>query len=113
LLATAGFHTASSPHSAPFHFFLAANHFLIASVMAGITLFLIVALEEMVTEIRWWKGGFEMLVIESISALVAYSSDSSLERLRRVCEKFYTSPSVGKAMLASQWEYSIIFGESQ
>jgi len=81
--------------------------------MAGITLFLIVALEEMVTEIRWWKGGFEMLVIESISALVAYSSDSSLERLRRVCEKFYTSPSVEKAMLASQWEYSIIFGESQ
>lgn len=54
-----------------------------------------------------------MLVIESISALVAYSSDSSLERLQRVCEKFYTSPSVGKAMLASQWEYSIIFGESQ
>jgi len=52
--------------------FFATNQFLIASVMTGITLFLVGALREMVTGVKWWKGGFEMLVIGSISALVAY-----------------------------------------
>jgi len=49
--------------------------------MTGITLFLVGALREMVTEVKWWKGGFEMLVIRSISALVAYFAGFSLRKI--------------------------------
>jgi len=61
--------------------FFAAHQFLIASVMTGITLFFVGALRQLVTGVKWWKGGFEMLTIGSISAVVAYLVGFFLRRI--------------------------------
>ncbi len=52
--------------------FLANNQFLISCIITGITLFAVGALRQIVTGVKWFIGGFEMLMIGGLSATVAY-----------------------------------------
>ncbi|MCX7653794.1 MAG: VIT1/CCC1 transporter family protein [Fervidobacterium sp.] len=53
-------------------YFLAQNQFLISCIITGITLFVVGALRQIVTGVKWFVGGFEMLMIGGLSAFVAY-----------------------------------------
>ncbi len=49
------------------------NHtFLIASVMTGLTLFLLGALKVRLTNQKWYKSGLEMLLVGGVAAAAAY-----------------------------------------
>lgn len=49
------------------------NHtFLIASVMTGLTLFLLGALKVRLTNQKWYKSGMEMLLVGGVAASAAY-----------------------------------------
>jgi len=52
--------------------FLAQNQFLISCIITGITLFVVGALRQIVTGVKWFIGGLEMLMIGGLSAFVAY-----------------------------------------
>ena len=46
--------------------------FVPAVVLTLLTLFLVGAARTLVTDVRWWRGGLEMLVVGAIAAAVAY-----------------------------------------
>ncbi|MCB9358419.1 VIT1/CCC1 transporter family protein [Candidatus Woesearchaeota archaeon] len=48
------------------------DSFLVASVLTGMTLFVLGAIKTKVTERNWFKSGFEMLVVGGIAAAAAY-----------------------------------------
>jgi VIT1/CCC1 family predicted Fe2+/Mn2+ transporter len=52
--------------------FLAQNQFLISCIITAITLFTVGALRQIVTGVKWFISGFEMLLIGGLSAGVAY-----------------------------------------
>lgn len=51
---------------------LLQNAFLIASLLTGITLFILGAAKSKVTQSNWLKSGCEMLVVGGLAAFVAY-----------------------------------------
>lgn len=52
--------------------FFDRNSFLSASLITGLTLFAVGGLRQMVTGVKWFKGGLEMLLIGGLSASVAF-----------------------------------------
>lgn len=52
--------------------FLAQNQFLISCIITAITLFTVGALRQIITGVKWFIGGLEMLLIGGLSATVAY-----------------------------------------
>ena len=60
-----------------------ANQFRWAVVLTGFTLFAVGAARALVTHIRWWRGGLEMLTVGSIAAAVAYGIGAFIEQLIR------------------------------
>lgn len=54
------------------HPFIAQYQFVISCIITGITLFVVGALRQIVTGVKWFIGGIEMLMIGGLSAVVAY-----------------------------------------
>lgn len=52
--------------------FLHDNAFVIASVLAGMTLFLLGSLKSRITQSNWLRSGLEMLGIGGLAAVAAY-----------------------------------------
>lgn len=52
--------------------FLAQNQFLISCIITAITLFTVGALRQIITGVKWFISGLEMLLIGGLSATVAY-----------------------------------------
>ncbi|WP_423190100.1 VIT1/CCC1 transporter family protein [Alkalibacterium sp. f15] len=52
--------------------FMLENAFLLASILTGITLFILGALKSRVTQSNWFRSGLEMLVVGGLAAIVAY-----------------------------------------
>jgi VIT1/CCC1 family predicted Fe2+/Mn2+ transporter len=52
--------------------FLYNNQFLISCIITAVTLFVVGALRQIVTGVKWFIGGLEMLFIGGLSAAVAY-----------------------------------------
>jgi VIT1/CCC1 family predicted Fe2+/Mn2+ transporter len=48
------------------------NAFLLASILTGITLFILGALKSRVTQSNWFRSGLEMLLVGGLAAIVAY-----------------------------------------
>jgi len=61
--------------------FLLQNQFLISCIITGITLFFVGALRQIVTGVKWYMGGFEMLFVGGLSATVAYLIGWMLEKI--------------------------------
>jgi len=61
--------------------FLLQNQFLISCIITGITLFFVGALRQIVTGVKWYMGGFEMLFVGGLSATVAYLLGWMLEKI--------------------------------
>jgi len=61
--------------------FLLQNQFLISCIITGITLFFVGALRQIVTGVKWYKGGFEMLFVGGLSATVAYLIGWMIEKI--------------------------------
>jgi len=61
--------------------FLLQNQFLISCIITGLTLFFVGALRQVVTGVKWYKGGFEMLLVGGLSASVAYLIGWILEKI--------------------------------
>jgi len=57
---------------------LAANTFLSACVLTGMTLFLMGALKVKITERNWFKSGLEMLLVGGLAAGAAYGIGAAL-----------------------------------
>lgn len=55
--------------------------FPMAVVLTLTTLFAVGAARSMVTDVRWWRAGLEMLVVGSIAAAVAYGVGGFMEGL--------------------------------
>ena len=51
---------------------LIQNSFLIASILTGITLFILGAVKSKINHSNWLKSGIEMLVVGGLAAVVAY-----------------------------------------
>ncbi|WP_041556608.1 VIT1/CCC1 transporter family protein [Carnobacterium sp. 17-4] len=51
---------------------LVQNSFLIASILTGITLFILGAVKSKINHSNWLKSGIEMLVVGGLAAIVAY-----------------------------------------
>lgn len=51
---------------------LVQNSFLIASILIGITLFILGAVKSKINHSNWLKSGIEMLVVGGLAAIVAY-----------------------------------------
>lgn len=51
---------------------LVQNSFLIASILTGITLFILGAVKSKINHSNWLKSGIEMLVVGGLAAVVAY-----------------------------------------
>ena len=58
-----------------------ANQFRVAVVLTGFTLFVVGAARALVTHIRWWRGGSEMLAVGSIAAAVAYGIGAVVDQI--------------------------------
>ncbi|OGI89763.1 hypothetical protein A3A95_00585 [Candidatus Nomurabacteria bacterium RIFCSPLOWO2_01_FULL_39_18] len=56
----------------PYTIGIKENVFIFAVIATSIALFTIGSLRSLVTRIRWWIGGFEMLAVGTLAALVAY-----------------------------------------
>lgn len=52
--------------------FFAQQPFLSACILTAITLFVVGAFRQIVTDVKWYIGGFEMLLVGGASAFVAY-----------------------------------------
>ncbi|GEK90150.1 VIT1/CCC1 transporter family protein [Alkalibacterium putridalgicola] len=52
--------------------FMMENAFLLASILTGITLFILGALKSRVTQSNWFRSGLEMLLVGGLAAIVAY-----------------------------------------
>lgn len=61
--------------------FADADPFPVAVVLTLATLFAVGAARSMVTDVRWWRGGFEMLAVGSLAAAVAYGVGGFVEGL--------------------------------
>lgn len=48
------------------------NQFLYASIFAGGAMFLVGSARTMYSDKKWWAGGFEMLLVAGLAAVVAY-----------------------------------------
>jgi len=48
------------------------HSFLSASIITGLTLFIVGALRQFVTDVKWYLGGLEMLLVGGLSATVAF-----------------------------------------
>jgi VIT1/CCC1 family predicted Fe2+/Mn2+ transporter len=48
------------------------NIFLFATISTGIALFIVGSLRTRVSHVKWWVGGFEMLLVGTLAATVAY-----------------------------------------
>jgi len=59
---------------------LAQNQFLASCLITAATLFFVGALRQVVTGVKWYKAGFEMLFVGGLSAVVAYLIGWLLER---------------------------------
>ena len=59
------------------------HQFRTAVVLTLATLFTVGAARSIVTNIRWWRGGFEMLAVGSIAAAVAYGIGAFGNQLTR------------------------------
>lgn len=55
-----------------FSTFMMENAFLLASILTGITLFILGALKSRVTQSNWFRSGLEMLLVGGLAAIVAY-----------------------------------------
>lgn len=55
-----------------FSSFMMENAFLLASILTGITLFILGALKSRVTQSNWFRSGMEMLIVGGLAAIVAY-----------------------------------------
>lgn len=51
---------------------LAGISFMMSLVLTGITLFSVGSLRVLVTRVRWWRSGLEMLIVGGLAALGAY-----------------------------------------
>ncbi len=51
---------------------LSSHAFLIASVLTGVTLFILGTLKSKVTKSKWIRSGVEMLIVGGLAAFVAY-----------------------------------------
>lgn len=51
---------------------LVQNSFLIASILTGITLFILGAVKSKINHSNWLKSGIEMLIVGGLAAIVAY-----------------------------------------
>lgn len=51
---------------------LSSHAFLIASVLTGVTLFILGTLKSKVTKSKWIRSGIEMLIVGGLAAVVAY-----------------------------------------
>ncbi|MFW6078705.1 MAG: VIT1/CCC1 transporter family protein, partial [Gemmatimonadota bacterium] len=56
------------------------DRFLVATVLTLLTLFGVGALRSVVTRIRWWRSGLEMLLVGAAAAAVAYGIGAFLAR---------------------------------
>lgn len=57
---------------ASYVFTMNGERFLLAVVLTLATLFVVGAARSLVTDVRWWRSGFEMLAVGSIAAAVAF-----------------------------------------
>jgi VIT1/CCC1 family predicted Fe2+/Mn2+ transporter len=57
------------------------NRFVMAVVLTLGTLFGVGAARSLVTGVRWWRNGFEMLAVGSIAAAVAFGVGAFVERI--------------------------------
>ena len=60
---------------------LGADRFLMAIVLTLATLFVVGASRSLVTHVRWWRAGLEMLIVGSIAAAVAYGVGAFVDGL--------------------------------
>jgi vacuolar iron transporter family protein len=58
---------------------LGEHRFAAAVAMTLATLFAVGAARALVTEVRWWRAGFEMLAVGSVAAAVAYGVGAFVE----------------------------------
>ncbi len=56
----------------PYTFQIAENIFFMAIIATSVALFTVGSLRSLVTKVRWWIGGLEMLGIGALAATVAY-----------------------------------------
>jgi vacuolar iron transporter family protein len=68
----AAFVVAGAVPLVPYVFGLPGSAFGVAIVMTLATLFAVGALRALVTRLRWWRAGLEMLVVGALAAAVAY-----------------------------------------
>ncbi len=57
--------------------------FIISAFVAALTLFTVGALRTLVTAVSWLRGGLEMLVVGSITGILAYSIGAFIEQIVR------------------------------
>jgi VIT1/CCC1 family predicted Fe2+/Mn2+ transporter len=60
---------------------LTVDRFIVSSALTLGTMFLVGALRALVTNVRWWKAGVEMLSLGALVALIAYASGGLVARL--------------------------------
>jgi VIT1/CCC1 family predicted Fe2+/Mn2+ transporter len=60
---------------------LAVDRFIASTALTLGTMFLVGALRALVTNVRWWKAGVEMLSLGTLVALIAYASGGLVARL--------------------------------
>lgn len=52
--------------------FVAEHRFALSCVITAVTMFIVGALRQVVTGVKWYKGGMEMLIVGGVSSGVAY-----------------------------------------
>ncbi|HEX7121959.1 MAG TPA: VIT1/CCC1 transporter family protein [Gemmatimonadaceae bacterium] len=57
------------------------NRFFLSTVLALLTLFAVGAMRAMISNVRWWRAGFEMFVLGAIVAAVAYGAGAVVATL--------------------------------
>ena len=66
------------PYALPAMF---VDRFLLSFVFALLTLFLVGASRSLITNVRWWQGGLEMLALGGAVAAVSYGSGAGIAAL--------------------------------
>ena len=62
-------------------FQIKTDTFFLAIIATGIALFTVGSLRTLVTKVKWWIGGLEMLGVGTIAATVAYIIGDFLGKL--------------------------------
>ena len=65
----------------PYVFQIKTDTFFLAIIATGIALFTVGSLRTLVTKVKWWIGGLEMLGVGTIAATVAYIIGDFLGKL--------------------------------